>query len=176
MLMQRTIIYLVGITGLIPVIFVILATQANAQLNNRPYSFNTPGGGVGMSTGGRQAIINRELTGATPDNLVRGNRGELLDVREGPGKSAIVSVPGGNVIPGFKGSSFRRTDNAAGVFNAFFTPRSNSPGYVSYIAFSQQAGGIIDTWTSRAVNGRATFFAGRNPIDAWTGMIYTGMH
>lgn len=170
---KRDAVRLIGLAGIVPLLLVFLSPQAQAQLNNRPYSFNTPDGGVGMSAGGRQAIINEELTDATPDNLVRGSRGELLNLREGPGKSAIVSVPGGNVIPGFKGSTFRNPGDAAGVFNAFFTPRSSAPSYVSYISFTQQSGGIIDTWTSRAVNNRLTYFGGRNPIDAWTGIVYS---
>jgi hypothetical protein len=35
--------------------------SAEAQLNNEPFSFGTPDGGIGMSTAARQAIINQQL-------------------------------------------------------------------------------------------------------------------
>lgn len=53
---------------------------ALAQWNNQPYSYR--GGGAGMSTAYRQAIIDRELFGREPRNLVRSADGRLLEVIE----------------------------------------------------------------------------------------------
>ena len=44
--------------------------SAEAQLNNQPFSFGSGGGGIGMSTAGRQAILNQQLFGSTPDNIL----------------------------------------------------------------------------------------------------------
>lgn len=55
---------------------------ALAQWNNQPYSYRSSGGGAGMSTAYRQAIIDRELFGREPRNLVRSGDGRLLEVIE----------------------------------------------------------------------------------------------
>ncbi len=76
---------------------------AEAQQNNRSFSFNGSGGGSGMSFGARQAIVNQQIFGITPNQLVTGPGGVLLNVQRGPGSSAIVSTLGGVVIPSFRG-------------------------------------------------------------------------
>lgn len=123
---------------------------AHAQLDNRPFSFKNAPSGVGMSTGGRQAIINEKLFDATPDNLQRAPDGSLVDVTEGPGNSAITFRHGTtSVIPGFKGSSFRGDNDLmqVGVFNPYFAPDFNSttlPG----IAYSHlYTNSTINSWT-----------------------------
>lgn len=88
---------------------------AEAQQNNRAFSFNGSGGGSGMSFGARQAIVNQQVLGITPNQLVTGPGGVLLNVQRGPGGSAIVSTLGGTVIPSFRGG-FR---GSGGSINAW---------------------------------------------------------
>lgn len=155
--------------------FLIISSTAFTQMNNEPYSFNNAPG-AGMSVGGKQAILNEKIFGQTPDNLVRGPSGQLLDVTEGPGHSAIVSYPGnGRFIPGFKGADFRggNTGMAAGAFNSFFTPSYSRTSYAAYSAQAySQTGHVVSSWTSRAVNGPAAF-TGTNSIESWTGMVHS---
>jgi hypothetical protein len=145
--------------------------DAQAQMNNRPFSFNTPGGGVGMSAGGQQAILNKEILGVTPDNMVRSPSGSLLSVSKAEDGSAIVSFEGGSFIPSFRGSSFRGGNEswAAGVFNSFFETNSRDSGISSYARF--QTGAAISTWTGRVSSGTSVSFMPESPVDVWTGMV-----
>lgn len=132
------------------------ASPADAQLNNRPYSFkNSPDGSIGMSRGGRQAIINEKLFGVTPDNLHRDASGSLVDIVRGPGRSAIAFRHGtAESLPFYKGSSFRGEYDLmqAGIFNSYFGPSYNSPDYYggrSGFGYSgSSSSNTIDSWTS----------------------------
>jgi hypothetical protein len=76
-----------------------IALPASSQINNKPYAFpNSSNGGVGMSQAGRQAILNQQIRNLTPGNLARGPSGELLDVIEGPHRSAFVTQTGTNAF------------------------------------------------------------------------------
>ena len=81
------------------VLLSLATTSAIAQVGNKPFSFKNGSPTSGMSIGGKQAILNRELFGSTPRNLIRGADGSLLTIERGPNRLAIVSVPGGNAIP-----------------------------------------------------------------------------
>lgn len=143
---------------------------SSAQPNNKPFSFNTPSGGPGMSLGGKQTILNKEVFGTTPKNLVRDNDGFLLDVSKEKGGSAIVSYEGGSFIPSFRGSSFKG-DNAswsAGVFNTFFVPHNSSYYSLSPV---QHTGAVISTWTGRIASDMAISYMPANSLDLWTGMV-----
>lgn len=152
-------------------IFPAAWSEAQAQLNNRPFSFNTPSGGVGMSLGGKQVILNREVFGQTPDNLVRGADGSLLSVTKEDGGSAIVRYEGGSFIPSFRGSSFRGNHDSwsVGVFNTFFEPRDDNSSLSSYARM--QTGAIISTWTGRVTSDQPVSYMPANPVDVWTGMV-----
>ncbi|MEZ5918545.1 MAG: hypothetical protein R3D66_01015 [Alphaproteobacteria bacterium] len=149
----------------------LTATNVQAQMNNRPFSFNTPSGGVGMSIGGQQAILNKQVFGVEPENMVRGPSGDLLSVTKGDGGVAIVSFEGGSFIPSFRGSSFRGENEswAAGVFNSFFEPTNRDSGLSSYAKF--QTGAAISTWTGRVSSGTPVSFMPQSPVDIWTGMV-----
>lgn len=151
------------------------AQSALAQLDNRPYQFRG-GASVGMSDAGRQAILREELFGERPDNLVRGPGG-LLELREGPGNSAIVSERGGATIPGFRGRSLfnRGRGQEVGVFNAFFGPRRSaaSSGGAFYSAgFGTRAS--IAAWTDLVTDGGPTgaIPASHSPVDGWTSQVF----
>ncbi len=164
--------------GLLAILLLsLMPATAQAQLNNRPFSFNTPSGSVGMSLGGRQAIINDKLFNVHPDNLVRGTGGVLVDVAKGPGNSAITFRYGtGESIPGFRGTSFRgdNTDMAAGVFNAYFSPSAGkSSGLNTYAHI--HTGATVSTWTARITSGGVpvSYLGAANPVDAWTGQVHS---
>lgn len=144
--------------------------MAQAQLNNAPFSFSN-GGGPGMSVGGRQAILNEEVRGERPDNLLRAPSGELLEVEQVRGRSALVTEPGTTrFIPQYRGGSFRSADMRAGVFNGFFSP-TLFPRYSPFIV--PLSGATINTWTSRVAYGVPVYATEGNVVDLWTGQVFT---
>lgn len=150
-------------------------SPAYAQMNNKPFSFKgTPDGGVGMSMGGRQAILNQEIFGATPKNMIRGADGQLLSLTVGEGRVAIVSNEGNSgFLPGYKGSSFRgdNPDMSYGVFNTFFSPR-NRDGISSSTLAALHTGSVISTWTARVATGSdSVSFLPSSSVDNWTAMV-----
>jgi len=150
-------------------------TSSYAQFANKPFQFkNSSGGGIGMSIGGQQAILNQELFGATPRNLLRDRNGELLGIQSGPNRIPIVTAPGGQLIPGFR-PSFRDDSPAlsAGVFNAYFASGTNSS--TAGLIFSDSASGVtVETWTAGVVSdGLAVPLGSLNPVTSWTSSIGT---
>jgi len=149
---------------------------AGAQLDNRPFSFkNSPTGSPGMSTGGKQAIINEKLFDSTPENLQRGSNGVLVDVVEGPGHTAIVFKHGTNSsLPGFRGSSFRgdNTLMQVGIFNPYFGQLHDNSSYGTYSYSQFQTSALINSWTASVMSGNtAPPYYGNNPVDSWTGYV-----
>jgi hypothetical protein len=153
------------LTALLAVAFAwAIPGPASAQLNNQPYSFGSPGGGVGMSIGGKQAILNQKLEGSTPDNLYRNMDGILVDVRRGPGGVALTKpLRGGR---GADGRSANRGPSRAGEFNTFFVKFDGLPFRTD---MATSSGAMVDGWTGN-VHGLVT--AGGNSVDQWTGMVY----
>lgn len=153
--------------------FAAIATvgSAEAQMSNRPYAFkNSPGGGVGMSTGGKQAIINEKLFNQTPDNLQRATGGVLVDVTEGPGHSAIVFQHGTtSSLPGFHGTSFRGGSDMmqVGAFNPYFISGYSNSDVASYNYAQYQTAAMINGWTMNVFPGSGAYL-GNNPVDSWT--------
>lgn len=155
--------------------FGAFAFPAQAQMNNKPFSFKgSPDGGVGMSIGGKQAIINQEIFGSTPKNMIRGADGQLLSLSMGEGRVAIVSNEGNSgFLPGFKGSSFRgnNPDMSYGVFNTFFSPRNND-GISSSTLAALHTGSVISTWTARVATGsEGISYLPSSSVDSWTAMV-----
>jgi hypothetical protein len=154
-----------------------IALPASSQINNKPYAFpNSSNGGVGMSQAGRQAILNQQIRNLTPGNLARGPSGELLDVIEGPHRSAFVSQTGTSAfIAGYKGTSYKgqNSDLGAGVFNSFFSPRSYKSSGINFVQY--HSGSLVNTWTARVVSGGAPIsYRPENSVDNWTGAVYSG--
>lgn len=153
-------------------VFPAVGYNAWAQLNNKPFSFNTPSGGVGMSVGGKQAILNKELFNMKPDNMLRDINGSLLSVTEGRGNTAIVNYEGGSVIPSYRGTSYKGDNSSwsAGVFNTFFMSNNESlSGFPTYA--QMQTGAAISTWTSRVTTGMPVSYMPSNSVDMWTSMV-----
>ncbi len=147
---------------------------SNAQLNNKPFSFKgTPDGSVGISIGGRQAILNQKLSGITAENLVRTTGGELLDVRKGLGGIAIVNFPNGAIIPSFYGTSYKgdNVNMSVGVFNSYFSPDAGKSSNPPFMMSTSSA--TVNTWTSRVVSGGyPTSYSPSSSVDAWTAQVY----
>jgi hypothetical protein len=156
------------LTGLIAVAASLLlyAGDASAQMSSQPFSFGG-GSSLGMSNAGRQAILNQKLTGATPDNILRGADGSLIEISQGPGSTAIARGADGVVIPGYHGRG-GVVSGGAGLFNPYFTGNASQ-----YNASQTFASGItsnsIAGWTSMVFGGAAV--SGGSSIDAWMSMI-----
>ena len=144
----------------------ILPSSAFAQMSNKPFSFGTVSKGVGMSTAGRQAIINRKLFGITPSVLLKSPDGRLLGVSKGPGPNAIVTSPSGEIIPGYRG---RRSfvSWGAGIHNPYFAGIGAGD---SSTGLASSSGNSVDSWTSQVISG-ASYGSG-NSVDQWTDMVY----
>jgi hypothetical protein len=146
---------------------VLLAGEASAQMNNKPFSFGNRGGSsLGMSTAARQAILNKKLTGATPNNIMRGPGGALIEITKGPGSMAIATGQDGVVLQGYHGRSGVLTGRA-GFFNPYFY--GNPDKGATYTIASRLTGDAIAGWTGM-VNNRPVVSNGSS-IDAWTSMI-----
>ena len=164
------------LTILVALFSALGASSSYAQLNNQPFAFRgTPSGGLGMSIGGRQAILDNKIFGITPRNLVRGTSGILLDVTKGVGNTAIVNRQGGGVIPSYRGSSYKgaNSDMAFGVFNSFFSPRQASSSSAAASLAATDSGSVVSTWTARIVSGGAPVsFSPYSSVDNWTSLVY----
>lgn len=153
------------------VLLLVTAGLAYAQLNNRPYAFKNSPGGLGMSNAGKQAIINDKILGSTPDNLVRGPDGYLLDVIKGPGNVVIVRKDNnGSIIPGYRGTDFRggHSEMEAGAYNLFFTSDDSDRNYYMYDKY--QTAAIIGAWIAAVAPG--TSYDPANPVTSWTVFVY----
>lgn len=144
-----------------------MTTDASAQMSNKPFSFSGGGSSLGMSSAARQAILNQKLTGATPDNLIRGPNGALLEVTRGPGSTAVTRDQAGVAIPGFRGRG-NVAGGGVGLFNNFFygsTGRRSG----AYTFASRITGDAIAGWTGMVSGGRV--YSGGNSVDAWTSQV-----
>ena len=144
----------------------LIAADASAQMNNKPFSFKG-GSSLGMSAAARQAILNKKLTGATPEHIMRGADGSLIEISKGPGNTAIARTQDGVAIPGYRGRG-DAFDVALGIFNPYFLGSSDQrSGTFTYA--SRLTGNAISGWTSMVTGGAAYF--GGSSIDAWTSQI-----
>lgn len=144
----------------------LFGADASAQMNNKPFSFKG-GSSLGMSSAARQAIINQKLTGATPDHIMRGAGGSLIEIAKGPGSTAIATGADGVVLTGYhgRGGAF---DGGVGIFNPYFLGNSGQrSGSVTFA--SRLTSNAIAGWTSMVTGGAVNF--GGSSIDAWTSLI-----
>jgi hypothetical protein len=146
----------------------LFAADASAQMNNKPYSFKG-GSSLGMSSAARQAILNKKLTGATPDNIMRGADGSLIEISKGPGSTAVAIGSDGAVIPSYhgRGDAF---DGAVGIFNPYFLGNSGQRSG-SYSIASRLTGNAISGWTGMVTGSPVFLGGGTSSIDAWTSLI-----
>lgn len=154
--------------GTVTAFFLAFASTASAQLQDEPYGF--AGGGPGLSTAGKQAILAEELTGATPDNLVRRN-GVLLNVTEGPDGVAILRTRGDRLVP--TGSVFDRTAIAGGRrgASAGFDIVESTTGFALGVTGAGHTGATVSGWTASVSGGAAPTprpQVGGDAIDQWT--------
>lgn len=146
----------------------LLPTAASAQMSNKPYSFGTPGQGAGMSVAGKQAIMNQKLYGSTPDVLLKSPDGRLLGVSKAPGELAIVTTPGGEIVPSYRGRSITAdTGWQAGAFNPyFFGSRDNGVSFDVSVSSTD----TVSAWTNQVFGGSSA--SSRSSVDVWTDMVY----
>lgn len=160
------------VLGMSAILIAVSAGLAFAQLDNRPFSFKNSPGGMGMSQGGRQAIINDKIFDSRPDNMLRGPDGLLLDVIKGPGNVVIVQREGnGGVLPGYRGTDFRghHDDMQAGVYNLFFA--NDTSNYNNYRMYNNyQTAAIIGAWIASVAPGAS--YDATNPVTSWTVFVY----
>lgn len=150
----------------------LFTSFAGAQMNNKPYAFKNSPGGMGMSDGGRQAILNEKILGETPSNMLRGPDGLLLDVIKGPGNVVIVRREGdGGFVPNFRGADFRggNADMQAGVFNQYFSPVYLNNSYSVYDNYQTSA--VIGAWIAAVTPGFS--YNPGNSISSWTVFVYS---
>lgn len=145
----------------------LVPVSARAQMSSKPFSFGSSAGGLGMSIAGRQAVLNQKLFDFTPNVLLKSEDGRLLGVRRGPGRSAIVTSPSGEFLPGYRGRS-QSLGFGAGTFNSFFAGGENAT--VAFLEPTSSAA-TIDSWTGSVLQG-GPVIATSGPVDQWTGMIY----
>lgn len=155
-------------------VFIATAGTATAQLQDEPYGFS--GGGPGISTAGKQAILAEEITGATPDNLVRRN-GVLVDVTEGPDGVAVVRTRDGTFVP--TGSVFDRTAIAGGARgrSGDLDIVESTTGFTINLGGAAGTGETVSSWTA-SVSASSTsapppLARTRDPIDQWTRQAHT---
>lgn len=136
---------------------------ADAQMNNKPYSFGS--GPIGISKAGRQAIIDQKLDGATPDNLFRDEFGNLQSATRGPNGVVILTDRAGVRDIGQAGRQ-SPLQQGPGRFNSFFVKFDGLPYRP---AEGSSSGATIDGWTG---NVHGAISAGGNSVDVWTSMVY----
>lgn len=152
-------------TSMIVMTFCVVALSgtAAAQMDNRPFTFGFSGKGIGLSPAARQAIIDKEIRGSTPNNLLR-NPGNLGRIKRGTGGLAIIVDRHGE-------HTVRQTGRPAslgraGDFNSFSVKFDGLP-YLPEMGTS--SGGMVDGWTG-SVHGYVT--VGGNSVDQWTSMVH----
>jgi hypothetical protein len=158
-----------SLTGVLVVavsLFLVTA-EASAQMNNKPFSFGSGGSSLGMSSAARQAILNKKLTGQTPDNIMRGPGGALITITKGPGSNAIATGQDGVTLQGYHGRGLALS-GGVGIFNPYFLG-STSQRSGGYTIASRLTGNAIAGWTSM-IGGGAPYNNG-DSIDAWTSLI-----
>ncbi len=125
-----------------------------------------------MSDGGKQAIINQKILDKTPDNILRGPDGLLLDVIKGPGNVVIVRRDnGGDFIPGYRGTDFRggNSDMQVGTYNLFFDNKNTDHPYF-YVYDNYQTAAIIGAWIASVSPGGA--YDASDSVTSWTVFVY----
>lgn len=146
-----------------------LPLNAHAQFNNKPYSFNTPDGSVGMSRAAKQATINDQLYNVRPENMLRGALGGLLSVEKTKGGSVLVRDADGTILPGYRGTEVFGPGQFAGAFNSYFV----SDRTVDLPPYNLHARDAINGWINLVdVRGIPLISYGApSPVDAWTSMV-----
>lgn len=149
----------------------LLAGAPALAQTNQPYQ----PGGVGMSLGYRQGILNDKLLGSRPKSLVRGPNGELLDLQQQGHQAFLRSPDSGAFIPGARPNSgwIFGLGTGLGWGGGYYQPAFSSGATARYAGFSI-SGGNIFSWIAMlpAGNGGSHWSGilptgGGTPINAW---------
>lgn len=151
-------------TALLTLFLCGIALDAAAQLiSNKPYEFSRRGGGgVGMSLGYRQAIIEEQLFNRRPENLLRDATGALLEIERGPSNQAFVRQQASPFLPGASAG----VGPSGGGFSAF----------VGGVGLSVGGFGIgFEYGLAQSVVPLSSYSSPPStPIDAWISQLYSG--
>jgi hypothetical protein len=147
-----------------------IAGDAAAQLiSNKPFEFSRRGGGgVGMSLGYRQAIIEEKLFNRRPENLLRDATGALLEVERGPSNQAFARQQASPFLPGASagvarsGGSFSVFGGGAGI--GFSIGGVGIGAGIGLEYGLLDSGGTLVSYSSPA----------SSPIDGWISQLYSG--
>lgn len=149
--------------------------DAAAQLiSNQPFEFSRRGGGgVGMSLGYRQAIIEEKLFNRRPENLLRDATGALVEIERGPSHQAFVRQQASPFLPGASAGRPGRLFGASGGGVGFglsvggFSVGGLGVGYGGGLGLEYgllEAGGTLVSYSPPAAS----------PIDGWISQLYSG--
>ena len=143
----------------------VFPNAAAAQMSNKPFSFKS-GPSLGMSTAGRQAILNEQFFGSRPNVLLKSPDGRLLTLGKGSNGLAIVGTPSGELIPGYRGRQpLWSRDSFAGSFNSYFGRVGERLTTVNIPTDDP-----VTSWTSQVFLG--TSGGSASSVDQWTDMVY----
>ncbi|MEL3892106.1 hypothetical protein V6B08_17630 [Ferrovibrio sp. MS7] len=142
---------------------------ALAQAGNLPYQ---AGGGTGVSSGARLAILNARLLGSRPGNLVRDGAGGLLDVSRRGSQAFLYSPGSGAFLPGARPGRGWATGLGTGLGWGLFAA---SGGLASHYGRSNHPADSMMQWISMLGPGLGRGSAegllppsnAGTPLDAW---------
>ncbi|MDF2095834.1 hypothetical protein [Aquibaculum arenosum] len=159
-------------------VLVLPLAEATAQWNNRPYqpAFRGAAGGVGMSPGYRQVIIQDRLSDRmSRNNLYRLPSGALADVAQDRDQAFIIGADGlpsvrTGRVSNLSGFGYGGGGLGYGIGGAMTRPTA---GFWVYALRSSATGAFNGWWpllTARDGSG-ARGAAGATPIDGWIGQL-----
>jgi hypothetical protein len=168
-----------AVAALLGAFAMLSVASAEAQLNNKPFSFGTADGGIGMSTAARQAIINQQLFGVTPDHIMKGADGSLLTItRNGDSDHVpVVTTASGEIIPQFRG---RGLDLGGLLLEGSGT--GSGDGGQLLLGYGSSSGITVTSWTFRLVaattgggypsfGGGYGFGGSGQSVNTWTAQV-----
>lgn len=145
----------------------LLSSAPVLAQSNMPYQ---AAGGVGISLGYRQAILNDRLLGSRPSALVRGPSGELLDVERRGSQAFLRSPDSGAFLPGARPNSGWPTGLGTGLGWSGTSLTGNSVRYIGARGMSDS----VTSWIAmlpadneQAYWGGLRSDGGATPMDIW---------
>jgi len=127
-------------------------------VGSQPFQFRTPslGGGPGMSSSYRQAILEAELNNRRPSNMIRTPDGGILEVERRSGQAFVRTTPQQFVIPAYGigigggggGLGLRFSGASIGSWTGFLYGDGLGPSGMPdrFIAVSGYGGNAINEW------------------------------
>ena len=171
--------YIVSALALAAALVTCVPASQAQLMGTAPYQpFSRSGGGgvggVGMSLGYRQAILEAELRGQRSNPLIRDQSGFLLNI-ERRGSQAFVTAPDQPFLPGQRGGGFSVAVGGVGLGWSGGT----SGGFSYYVAGPAEGGGfpawiaMLDKPANELPWSGLTAAAIRpTPLNVWIGQLF----